>query len=200
MNWVSFYFFPQKFKTRSQLRWHHNFHVGFKPYTCADCTLTFPRAHHRKAHLAQANHRPGNFHWSCDCSDPTNHWPVTSFILLPLAGWILLFGTYFTLSILAGWMIILLRFSKGCIFLCLTPPPPGKNIIKKGGNFKFNIHPWVFCLLNSLWKHDWVANSGAYFAPPYNLSPLLTDILEEEIKCKRCAKQAPKFWSLVQTR
>ena len=133
MNWVSFYFFPQKFKTRSQLRWHHNFHVGFKPYTCADCTLTFPRAHHRKAHLAQANHRPGNFHWSCDCSDPTNHRPVTSFILLPLAGWILLFGTYFTLSILAGWMIILLRFSKGCIFLCLTPPPPGKNIIKKGG-------------------------------------------------------------------
>jgi len=50
---------PKKFKTRSQLRWHHNFHVGFKPYTCADCTLTFPRAHHRKAHLAQANHRPG---------------------------------------------------------------------------------------------------------------------------------------------
>ena len=50
---------PKSFKTNVQRRIHHNVHTGFKPYTCASCSLTFSRLHHRKIHLEKFGHTPG---------------------------------------------------------------------------------------------------------------------------------------------
>ena len=52
-------FCPKSFKTNVQRRIHHNVHTGFKPYTCASCSLSFARLHHRKIHLEKFGHTAG---------------------------------------------------------------------------------------------------------------------------------------------